>query len=921
METREKLLNIEQMYRYSKHLLSVLKDVGTQCKPTGFAVLNGAFINHDNGCSVWSESNDGYGGVRAVNSNGDEMAFYGRPLAYLRRVAARPVSPFSAISHLLVQSTSSLFLERIADGEYPQTIVDKELNKELEFNFNNGNLRNGLISTGKTFVMDGQKSSESNKPMAEKHLPMFEYGEKRYVRVIANMSKKSRTLIYGNTYKDGEIWWVEVEPRVRLIDREAKIALDAFAHIGGIKFSDERYDGNFEKTNMYDFLNSRGYWAGIGFSEQTQNGGIALTRREIPQGLPEIAENAFAGCSHLKEIVIPASITKIGKGAFDCCSFKYLTIEENKKILSADKVNGNSVEIELLKQHYQDDALETLILEQTLEQIARALIKIRAEQEKLEQAEKTRRDLITLIRIRQEKNKEFAPRYNEIETQDAIIKLISLNKRTFEISSYEWERVYSAIRNVAKETGQKVWIFDVDKGVREFGEAKMINVNEHATTLKQAIDDFNNAEEPIIMIINGFDEGTEITTSINLAMIANTMRDYNYSTEQTKQKNLVLYSQSSFVPKELREELPVVEIKLPDENLLMQVAKRATAEMSIKETDIHLPTIKAALGLTTMQAEEAFKNALFTNEKLSENEIKYVVKQKESIINRSGVLECIHPNINLDDVGGLENLKDYVKEAKVCFSDEAKEFGIPTPKGILLVGVPGTGKSMTAKAIASHYEMPLIKCDIGKVFGSLVGESEKNMRYALDVAESAAPCVLWIDEIEKGLSGIESSGRSDGGTGSRVFGKFLTWMQEKEKPVFVVATANDISKLPPEFLRKGRFDEIFAIDLPTAEERLQIMKAGLKRVKKQNKNAVLLQEKVIKKVIDETEGFTGAELDSIISESMKKAFMQKDVLTLDHLLSTIPSIVPSSITMADRIEVIRKECKHFRPASKKEVKL
>ena len=240
--------------------------------------------------------------------------------------------------------------------------------------------------------------------------------------------------------------------------------------------------------------------------------------------------------------------------------------------------------------------------------------------------------------------------------------------------------------------------------------------------------------------------------------------------------------------------------------------------------------VKAALGLTLSEAENAFARAMVEDGRLSIKDVEVILQEKEQIIKKTGILEFVNSNLKMEDVGGLENLKRWLRKRNKSWLESAQKFGLPSPKGVLITGVPGCGKSLISKAISEMWQLPLLRLDIGKIFSGLVGSSEENMRKAIQTAEAIAPSILWIDEIEKGFSGLSSTG--DSGTTSRIFGHFLTWMQEKEKPVFVIATANNISILPPEMLRKGRFDEIFFVDLPTHRERVEIFKVHLaKRLK------------------------------------------------------------------------------------------
>ena len=257
----------------------------------------------------------------------------------------------------------------------------------------------------------------------------------------------------------------------------------------------------------------------------------------------------------------------------------------------------------------------------------------------------------------------------------------------------------------------------------------------------------------------------------------------------------------------------------------------------------------------------------------------------------------------MKDVGGLANLKDWLTKRGRGFDKGAKDFGLTYPRGILLLGIPGTGKSLTAKAVGNLWHFPLLRLDMGKIFGGIVGESERNIREALNIAEAIAPSILWIDEIEKGMSGISSSGSSDGGTTARVLGTFLTWLQEKTKPVFVVATANDISQLPPELLRKGRVDEIFFVDLPTEKEREEIIKIHLN---KKNRKA---KDFDTKKLAIASKGFSGAELEEVVKEALFQAYDKEREVTNEDVLEAIDKTFPLSRTMHETIDKMRKWAK------------
>jgi SpoVK/Ycf46/Vps4 family AAA+-type ATPase len=244
-------------------------------------------------------------------------------------------------------------------------------------------------------------------------------------------------------------------------------------------------------------------------------------------------------------------------------------------------------------------------------------------------------------------------------------------------------------------------------------------------------------------------------------------------------------------------------------------------------------------------------------------------------------------------------LKDWLNKRSVAFTDEARAFGLPAPKGILLLGVQGCGKSLCAKAVSSLWQMPLLRFDMGRMFGSFVGSSEENVRRAISVAESVAPAILWVDEIDKAFAGSQSSGGSDGGTAARVFGTFLTWLSEKSAPVFVVATANDISQLPPELLRKGRFDEIFFVDLPIVEERGEVFRIHLARRGRDPEQFDLPA------LAEGSKDFSGAEIEEAIISALYDAFYHQTELTTAHVLSALGETVPLARTMDEHISRLR----------------
>ena len=371
-------------------------------------------------------------------------------------------------------------------------------------------------------------------------------------------------------------------------------------------------------------------------------------------------------------------------------------------------------------------------------------------------------------------------------------------------------------------------------------------------------------------------------------------------------KTIVIISPVQEIPIELEKEITVLNVPLPSrEDLELLLAKILEDVKQFKHIAIELDAagcerlLQAALGLTLGEAENVFAKIIVKDQRLTGDDVGEVFAQKQQIIRKSGLLDYYAATESFDHVGGLAVLKDWLNKRSVAFSTEARDFGLPSPKGMLLLGVQGCGKSLCAKAVSSRWQLPLLRFDMGRMFGSLVGSSEENVRRAIAVAESVAPAILWVDEIDKAFAGSQSSGGSDGGTAARVFGTFLTWLSEKVAPVFVVATANDISQLPPELLRKGRFDEIFFVDLPSAEERAEVFRIHLSKRGRDPENydvAALVETSV---------DFSGAEIEEAIISALYDAFYGREELQTAHVLSVLGETVPLARTMDEHIGRLR----------------
>jgi SpoVK/Ycf46/Vps4 family AAA+-type ATPase len=357
------------------------------------------------------------------------------------------------------------------------------------------------------------------------------------------------------------------------------------------------------------------------------------------------------------------------------------------------------------------------------------------------------------------------------------------------------------------------------------------------------------------------------------------------------------------IPIELEKMITVFDIPLPDNAEVERIIKDYEQEFQIpKIEDIILNELIVSFkGLSDFEIRQILNLAYQRSGTIDAKDKSLILEEKEQIIKKSGILEILQVNSRMDDVGGLVNLKQYLHNKASIFNKlgEARKFGIDLPKGILIVGLPGCGKSLTAKATAAQFNVPLIRLDIGKLMGKYVGESEGNLRRAIKTAEAIAPCVLWIDELEKAFAGIGGHGGGSDVT-TRLFGQFLTWLQEKESSVYVVATSNDISQLPPEFLRKGRFDELFLVELPDAEERRKIFEIHLRKRGKLTKDVDVLR------LLKETEGYSGADIESLVKETIESAFVSDKSVTTEKLLKTIKATKSISVTLKEKIEILKK---------------
>ena len=475
------------------------------------------------------------------------------------------------------------------------------------------------------------------------------------------------------------------------------------------------------------------------------------------------------------------------------------------------------------------------------------------------------------------------------------------------VVSAEEERVERALRDIGQRRSRKVLGWSCTKGLEaldgteSFGDIK---------DPLRALEFIGKYEDDAVFVMRDFHPYLQDPT------VTRRLRDLNreFKIGTSYRRNIVLLSGILKIPQEIEKDMAVVDFEMPGRPELEGVIEKLLA--SLPETigarlryegardddgrrlvrDERNRIIDAALGLTEEEAENVFAKSLI---RTRDFDIDTIVDEKKHIIRKSGILEFYETQLDMSSVGGLEVLKDWFGKRQRAFSEEARDFGLPMPKGILLLGIPGCGKSLTAKAIGHQWQVPLLRLDVGKVFAGLVGQSEENMRRAIKTAEAVAPCILWLDELEKGFSGTQSSGQTDGGTSSRVFASFITWLQEKTSSVFVIATANNVHMLPPELLRKGRFDEIFFVDLPSPDERGKITKIHIDK-KKRDSSAF-----DIEKVVAATQGFSGSEIEQVVVSALYDAFEDSSDIDTERLVKSATEIIPLSYTMKEAIDAMR----------------
>ncbi|MEB3267655.1 MAG: AAA family ATPase [Leptolyngbya sp.] len=463
--------------------------------------------------------------------------------------------------------------------------------------------------------------------------------------------------------------------------------------------------------------------------------------------------------------------------------------------------------------------------------------------------------------------------------------------------TFEEERAEQTVAAVAQRLRpqRRLFSWTMTHGIVEYGQPR--NVTQHNSTVspEAAIEWVMRQREPGIFIfkdLHPFRDSPAVTRCLRDAI----------SSFRDTQKTILLMSPVQEIPVELEKEVVVLDFQLPTMGELNQVLTQelTQSKSATITTETREKLLKAALGLTRDEAEKVYRKARVVTGQLTDAEVDIVLSEKKQLIRRNGILEFMEVDETINSVGGLEELKHWLTQRSNAFTERAREYGLPQPKGMLILGVPGCGKSLIAKTTSRLWGLPLLRLDLGRVYdGSTVGRSEANLRNALRTAESISPAILFIDEIDKAFAGSTGSSDSDGGTSSRIFGTFLTWMQEKTSPVFVMATANRVERLPSEFLRKGRFDEIFFVDLPNEEERKEIFQIHLQKRRRDISRFDLDQ---LTKVC---EGFSGAEIEQGLISAMYEAFAQGREFTQLDIIAAIRATLPLSKTMNEQVTALR----------------
>ncbi|MDX1976860.1 MAG: AAA family ATPase [Pseudanabaenaceae cyanobacterium bins.68] len=464
------------------------------------------------------------------------------------------------------------------------------------------------------------------------------------------------------------------------------------------------------------------------------------------------------------------------------------------------------------------------------------------------------------------------------------------------------DEVLVAVANLS-QTPRKLLYWDIARGWDDNGTDKGSAI----AALMRVGKSSNNLDDPGIFVLRDLHP---ILKQPLLPQNAPIIREIKNLAKELKRnrKTLVLTSHTLAIPEELVEEITVVDFPLPNVQEISHLIRQLVVPDKLKIEGLAWEQlVKACQGLSRSRIQRILAKCLASEKRqVDDSAIADVLEEKRQAIRQTGILEFFTTRDSLKSVGGLENLKQWVRMRRDTFTEEARTYGIPNPKGVLLVGIQGTGKSLSAKTIAHEWRLPLLRLDTGRLFGGIVGESESRVRQMIQLAEAVAPCVLWIDEIDKAFGNVNSGINGDSGTSSRVFGSLITWMQEKTAAVFIVATANNVQILPAELLRKGRFDEIFFLNLPTEAERQEIFRVHLQKLRPSR-----LREFDLITLAQRSRDFSGAEIEQVVIDGIQRAFGQGSVgarqdFTTTDVLNAIEETVPLAAIAREQIDKLKR---------------
>jgi AAA+ superfamily predicted ATPase len=459
------------------------------------------------------------------------------------------------------------------------------------------------------------------------------------------------------------------------------------------------------------------------------------------------------------------------------------------------------------------------------------------------------------------------------------------------IPTIEEERVEKSIEQVARQLENRpVYTWDFVDGYqgnpndRGFGKRNPLQALEFIDKLAP--------NDPGIFILRDYHRFLEDVS------VARKLRNLGRKFK-AEPKNLIILAPQISIPNDLGEAITILEFPLPNaEEIRSEIAKLLQATQQKLATQALDDLVRASQGLSLDRVRRVLGRAIAEHQSIEPADVESILEEKRQSIRQTQILDFYPTSAQMEDIGGLDNLKEWLVRRGGSFSEKARQYGLPHPRGLLLVGIQGTGKSLTAKAIAHHWHLPLLRLDVGRLFAGLVGESESRTRQMIQLAEALSPCILWIDEIDKAFGGLDSKG--DAGTTSRVFSTVVTWLAEKTSAVFVVATANNVQALPPEILRKGRFDEIFFVGLPSQNERRSIFTVHLQKVRAQN-----LRDFDLERLAAETPSFSGAEIEQILVEAMHIGFSQSRDFTTNDILEAASQTIPLAVTAQEQINALQ----------------